>query len=182
MIGFFVNTLVLRVRVDPAQSFADLLAQVRRTALEAYEHQDVPFERLVEVLAPERSLETSPLFQVAFTVQNAPRTPFATNGLHVTPVVESSRRVRFDLEVHAFEREGQTWVRLSVCDRGGGVPEEVVGRIFDPFFTTKGRDQGTGLALAVSHGIVAEHGGALWLENQPGESATFHVELPAWAE
>jgi signal transduction histidine kinase len=85
---------------------------------------------------------------------------------------------RIDVFADAFERDGQTWVRLSVCDRGGGVPEELVGRIFDPFFTTKGRDQGTGLGLAVSHGIVAEHGGALWLENQPGESATFHVELP----
>jgi signal transduction histidine kinase len=89
---------------------------------------------------------------------------------------------RIDIRAQAFERDGQDWVRLSVCDHGGGVPGDVVGRIFDPFFTTKGRDQGTGLGLAVSHGIVAEHGGELWLENKPGESATFHLELPAWVE
>src|SRR5690606_19854239 len=85
---------------------------------------------------------------------------------------------RIDIRASAVDRDGRSWVRLSVVDRGGGVPEDVVSRIFDPFFTTKGRDQGTGLGLAVSHGIVAEHGGALWLENQPGESACFHVELP----
>jgi signal transduction histidine kinase len=85
---------------------------------------------------------------------------------------------RIEIRAAAFERDRRAWVRLSVCDRGGGVPIEVVARIFDPFFTTKGRDQGTGLGLAVSHGIVAEHGGDLWLENHPGESACFHVELP----
>ncbi|NJK32370.1 MAG: PAS domain-containing protein, partial [Deltaproteobacteria bacterium] len=69
-------------------------------------------------------------------------------------------------------------VRISVSDRGGGIPPGVVPRIFDPFFTTKGRDQGTGLGLAVSHGIVSEHGGNLVLENQPGVGACFHVELP----
>jgi signal transduction histidine kinase len=86
---------------------------------------------------------------------------------------------RIEIFAAASERDGRPWVRISVCDQGGGVPEDVVGRIFDPFFTTKGRDQGTGLGLAVSHGIVAEHGGKLWLDNRPGESACFHVELPA---
>jgi signal transduction histidine kinase len=86
---------------------------------------------------------------------------------------------RIEIRAVQFERDNRTWVRLSVFDRGGGVPGDVVARIFDPFFTTKGRDQGTGLGLAVSHGIVAEHGGELWLENHPGESACFHVELPA---
>jgi PAS domain S-box-containing protein len=86
---------------------------------------------------------------------------------------------RIDIGASGFEREGRPWVRLSVCDHGGGVPEEVVARIFDPFFTTKGRDQGTGLGLAVSHGIVREHGGDLRLENRLGEGACFHIELPA---
>jgi signal transduction histidine kinase len=54
----------------------------------------------------------------------------------------------------------------------------VVPFIFDPFFTTKGRDRGTGLGLAVSHGILKEHDGDLRLENHPGEGATFHIELP----
>jgi len=85
---------------------------------------------------------------------------------------------RIEIRAAGFERDGQPWIRISVYDRGGGVPEAVVARIFDPFFTTKGRDQGTGLGLALSHGIITEHGGELWLENVPGESACFHIELP----
>jgi PAS domain S-box-containing protein len=78
----------------------------------------------------------------------------------------------------AFERDGAAWVRVEVRDHGGGVPESVVAHIFDPFFTTKGRDQGTGLGLAVSHGIVNDHGGRLLLDNHPGEGARFLIELP----
>jgi PAS domain S-box-containing protein len=86
---------------------------------------------------------------------------------------------RIEIRVELFDGEDQRpWVRISVCDRGGGVPPAVVDRIFDPFFTTKGRDQGTGLGLAVSHGIINEHGGELRLENHVGVGACFHVELP----
>ena len=72
MIGFFVNSLVMRVRLQPEKSFRELLERVRRTALEAYRHQDIPFERLVEELSPPRSLNTTPVFQVVFAMQNAP--------------------------------------------------------------------------------------------------------------
>jgi PAS domain S-box-containing protein len=85
---------------------------------------------------------------------------------------------RIEITGGDFERDGEIWVRLSVHDRGGGVPESVVPYIFDPFFTTKGRDRGTGLGLAVSHGILKEHDGELRLENHPGEGASFHIELP----
>jgi len=78
-----------------------------------------------------------------------------------------------------FERDASPWIRLSVEDRGGGVPLEVLPQIFDPFFTTKGRDRGTGLGLALSHGIVTEHGGKLIIDNQPGVGACFSIELPA---
>ena len=70
------------------------------------------------------------------------------------------------------------WVRVSVRDFGPGIPPEVLPRIFDPFFTTKGRDQGTGLGLAVSHGIAQEHGGELTVETTAGQGACFILELP----
>jgi signal transduction histidine kinase len=83
------------------------------------------------------------------------------------------------LRASTWIREARPWLRISVADRGGGIDEAVLGRIFDPFFTTKGRDQGTGLGLAVSHGIALEHGGLLWVDNEPGVGATFHLDLPA---
>ncbi len=91
---------------------------------------------------------------------------------------------QIEVRGQTFERGGGRWVRLSVADRGGGIPADVVARIFDPFFTTKGRDQGTGLGLAVSHGIISDHGGELHVDNQVGIGVVFHVELPcqrAWA-
>ncbi|MFE5701588.1 amino acid adenylation domain-containing protein [Rhodococcus koreensis] len=73
LVGMLVNTLVLRSRVEPSETFADLLARTREGDLAAFENADVPFERLVEVLAPEREMSHSPLFQVMLTVQNMER-------------------------------------------------------------------------------------------------------------
>ena len=110
LIGFFVNSLVMRVRPRSEMSFGELLSQVRQTALAAYEHQDVPFERLVEELSPERSLNTTPLFQVMFALQNAPMDKQQLKQLEVNPIRGGELRVRFDLEVHAFERGGEITV------------------------------------------------------------------------
>lgn len=78
----------------------------------------------------------------------------------------------------AFDRAGQTWLRVIVEDHGTGIPESVRDRIMEPFFTTKPRDLGTGLGLSISHGIVKDHQGLLVVETEPGEWTRFRVELP----
>jgi amino acid adenylation domain-containing protein len=107
LIGFFVNSLVMRVQVDPAANFSSLLAAVQKTTLDAYAHQDLPFERLVEELSPQRSLSTTPLFQVMFAVQNAPMGKQKLKNLEVETerIRNEGLRTRFDLELHAWELE-----------------------------------------------------------------------------
>ena len=87
-------------------------------------------------------------------------------------------RKRIEIRARRIETESAKWVRITVEDRGPGIPQEVLNRIFDPFFTTKGRDQGTGLGLSVSHGIAQDHGGELSAETELGEGTRFHLDLP----
>ncbi|XXF74927.1 amino acid adenylation domain-containing protein [Myxococcaceae bacterium GXIMD 01537] len=103
LIGFFVNTLALRVELSGDPTFRELLARVRRTALDAYADQDVPFEKLVEALAPERSLSRQPLVQVMFALQNAPFSPPALDGLNVELLDLDSVTAKFDLTLSMQE-------------------------------------------------------------------------------
>ncbi|MDZ8263789.1 non-ribosomal peptide synthetase [Nostoc sp. ChiQUE01b] len=103
LIGFFVNTLALRFDLSQEPSFEALLAQVRQVTLNAYEHQDLPFEILVEELQPERKLNRNPLVQVAFALQNAPTSPWDLPGLRVEQLLWRLDTVRVDLELHFWE-------------------------------------------------------------------------------
>jgi len=104
LIGFFVNSLVLRTNLSGNPTFRELLLRVREVALGAYAHQDLPFERLVEELQPERDLSRNPLFQVVFALQNAPVEVLELPGLKLNPLNCDSGTTRFDLELHLTTR------------------------------------------------------------------------------
>ncbi|HSF40227.1 MAG TPA: amino acid adenylation domain-containing protein, partial [Thermoanaerobaculia bacterium] len=106
LIGFFVNTLVLRGDLTGEPTFRELLRRVRETALAAYLHQDVPFERLVEELAAERSLSHSPLFQVMLVLQNAPAESLEIRDLLLLPVAVEATTAKFDLTLSLSEHNG----------------------------------------------------------------------------
>jgi amino acid adenylation domain-containing protein/FkbM family methyltransferase len=105
LIGLFVNSLVMRTDLSGAPGFAELVGRVRRVALDAYAHQDLPFERLVEELAAERDLAHSPLFQVMFSLQNAPVHRLAIPGLTLSPLEVSSEAFKLDLILNLAEGE-----------------------------------------------------------------------------
>ncbi len=106
LVGFFVNTLVLRTDTSGNPTFAQLLARVRETALAAYTHQDVPFEYLVDVLNPTRSLAHHPLFQIMLAVQSIPQADFELPGLGVSTVPARTGAAEFDLCFSLRERRG----------------------------------------------------------------------------
>jgi amino acid adenylation domain-containing protein/non-ribosomal peptide synthase protein (TIGR01720 family) len=103
IIGMFFNLLAFRADLTEDPSFAGLLAEVREAALTAYLHQDLPFEKLLEELQPERQLSRTPLFQVTLVLQNAPRTALELPGLTLTPLEIDSRSANFDLNLQLTE-------------------------------------------------------------------------------
>ncbi len=115
LIGFFVNSLVLRTDLSGNPTFRELLSRVKEVALGAYAHQDLPFEKLVEELHPERNLNQNPLFKVVFALQNAPMSALELPNLILSPLEFDTQTTRFDLEFHLWEREpnNQLWVDSS---------------------------------------------------------------------
>ncbi|NEP12735.1 MAG: amino acid adenylation domain-containing protein, partial [Symploca sp. SIO2C1] len=112
LIGCFINTLVLRLNIEEQASFAELLRQVRECTLDGYAHQDVPFEQVVDMVQPERSLSHSPLFQVMFVLQNTPQETLDLPGVTSTVLPSENLTTKFDLaltmELTASGLEG-TW-------------------------------------------------------------------------
>ncbi|UOE51897.1 amino acid adenylation domain-containing protein [Mucilaginibacter sp. SMC90] len=106
LIGFFVNTLAIRSHLGAEMSFTALLAQVKQTMLEAYEHQDVPFEKVVEAVVKERDLSRSPLFQVMFVLQNTARIPELQLGdLTLQQTQDAHQTAKFDITLFVIESE-----------------------------------------------------------------------------
>jgi PAS domain S-box-containing protein len=108
-----------------------------------------------------------------------------TNALHAIGERSGTLEITVDeTQIDETRRQGAVgldagrYVRVSVQDTGGGIPPEIMGKIFDPYFTTKAKGVGTGLGLAVVHGIVRKSGGAIQVESVPGQGSTFHVLLP----
>jgi amino acid adenylation domain-containing protein len=105
LIGFFVNVLVLRTELSSDLSFQDLLARVKSTALEAYVHQDLPFEKLVEEIQPQRDLSYNPLFQVMFVLQNVPISNPSLSDVSVTYEEGYNETSKFDLTLFMEDSE-----------------------------------------------------------------------------
>ncbi|MEV6767679.1 non-ribosomal peptide synthase/polyketide synthase [Nocardia sp. NPDC051030] len=118
LVGMFVNTLVLRTEVDPRAGFDTVLESVRTNDIEALSHADVPFERLVEALAPARAQNRHPLFQVALTFQNFPLPAVELPGLHVRPEQIDAGVAKFDLQFTVTEAR-------DADGRAGGIDVEI---------------------------------------------------------
>ena len=107
LIGFFVNTLALRTDLSGDPSFAELLERVRTGALDAFAHQDLPFEKLVDELQPERDLSRNPIFQVMFALQNAPAEAREIEGLALRTVRTQRISAQFDMVLDVWETDAE---------------------------------------------------------------------------
>ncbi|MEW6497398.1 MAG: amino acid adenylation domain-containing protein, partial [Cyanobacteriota bacterium] len=131
LIGFFVNSLVLRTNLSGNPTFLELLDRVREVALGAYAHQDLPFEKLVEELHPQRNLSHHPLFQVAFSLQNTPIQALELPRLTLSRLDFDNPSAKFDLEFHLWESpEG---LRGQVCYSTDLFDEATITRMLGHF-------------------------------------------------
>ncbi|PYV78552.1 MAG: non-ribosomal peptide synthetase, partial [Acidobacteria bacterium] len=113
LIGFFINTLAMRTDLSGEPTFRELLARVRQTALDGYAHQEIPFEKVVEELQPERSLSYNPIFQVLFGLQNVPRASFEASRLKVQREAVHPGTSIFDMSWFAFETDEGLLLRVE---------------------------------------------------------------------
>ena len=158
LVGFFVNTLVLRADLGGDPSFRTLLRRVRETTLEAYAHQDLPFEKLVEELAPERSLAHAPLFQVMLSLQNTPMTALALPGLVLEPLAGESGAAKFDLAFSFEEVDGSLTGHLEYSsDLFDGATMDRWLDHFEQLLATVVADPGVRIASVELLAVAARH-------------------------
>ncbi|HKG79973.1 MAG TPA: condensation domain-containing protein, partial [Pyrinomonadaceae bacterium] len=131
LIGMFVNQLVLRTQLSGNPTFKELLARVRDVALEAYAHQDMPFDKLVEAVKPDRKLDRNPLFQVMFGFQNAPSHPIELPGLSIGRMGVDNKTSVFDLSLY-MTRQGGTLIG-SMRYNTDLFESHTIGRMLDAF-------------------------------------------------
>lgn len=112
LIGFFINSLVLRTDLSGNPSFRQLLSRVRRTALDAYAHQDLPFEKLVEELQPKRDLSRTPLFQVFFNMVGLEAPELSLHGLTVERLALLEPQSKFDFTLYVREKNQEIHLEL----------------------------------------------------------------------
>ncbi|MFC2022461.1 sensor histidine kinase, partial [Chloroflexota bacterium] len=158
-------------RGEPKKEYSDINEILARTLeLRTYELRTSNIELAVELAPgiPKAIVDFQQLQQVFLNIiMNAEQAMTEANG--------SGK-----LTIKTQKAKGG--VRISFTDDGSGIPAEHLDKLFDPFFTTRGEKGGTGLGLSVCHGIVAEHGGRIYVRNQQGKGATFFVELPVAPE
>ncbi|MCC8378600.1 non-ribosomal peptide synthetase [Xenorhabdus sp. PB30.3] len=116
LIGFFVNSLVIRTDLSGQPTFSELLKRNSRTIIDAYEHQDLPFQMLVEKISPGRNLNYNPVFQIAFTLENTQRDGTLVRDNNIETEERLLLKTRFDLEIHIYEEEGGGLSLLWVYD------------------------------------------------------------------
>jgi amino acid adenylation domain-containing protein/non-ribosomal peptide synthase protein (TIGR01720 family) len=153
VIGLFSNTVVLRSRVAESMSFRQYLEVLRQAALDAYAHQDVPFEQVVDAVRPERSAAHTPLFQVLFALQSVDSSELSLPGLSVTPVQLPRPSIEFDIIMECFFQDASNDCVLSyrkqrlsdatirrmqhcfvgILEAGCTAPDTPVGEIFCRF-------------------------------------------------
>ena len=132
LIGFFVNTLVLRGNVASGLSFSELVQQIRQQTLDAYSHQDVPFERLVDELVSERDMLHTPLFQVMFSLQNVPMDAnFSLPGIKINGIANQDTIAKFDLDFSLMELDGE--IKGEVVYRTALYEQRFVQRLIDHY-------------------------------------------------
>ena len=149
LVGFFINTLVLRTQVEGTASFGELVRRVRETTLEAFARQDIPFEKLVEELAPGRSLSHTPLFQTVFVMQNTPMAELRLGGLGLGAVRIDGGTSKFDLTLLAEEAgEGLVLTLEYNTDLFDGVTAERLLRQYETLLGEVAADPGLSVGRA----------------------------------